>query len=102
VGSPDVIFVREYWSGDSRDGSIVNGDGYHFFKMSSPSLILEAFELYETDDGTEVVTRLPEMENIDWVTDLGFANLDDLDVISERDYQKIKDLCAWSRHSEAS
>lgn len=89
----EILFAREYWAGDSRDGSIVNGDGLHFFKMSGDSLIVEAYELYETEDGIEVVTRLPEMENVDWKSDLGFDDLEHLDWITERDYRQVKELC---------
>ena len=86
------IFAREYWTGDSRDGSLVNGDGYHYYLMSRNGKILEAFEFYEKDDGTEVVSPLPEMRNIDWIKDLGFEDLEVLDLISESEFERIKDL----------
>ena len=86
------IFAREYWTGDSRDGGLVNGDGYHFFKMLPKGLILEAFELYENEEGLEVVTPLPEMQNVSWIEDFGFGDLDDLDRIEEREFHRIKSL----------
>ena len=27
-------YMCEEWSGDSRDGVIIGGEGYHFFKMT--------------------------------------------------------------------
>ncbi len=88
----NYIFTKEYWIGDSRDGVIVNGDGYHFFRMLSRGTILEAYEVYETDDGDEVVTPLPEMHNVSWIDDFGFKNLDDLDLIEEREFSRVKNL----------
>lgn len=90
--SEEYIFTREYWTGDSRDGSVVSGDGYHFFKMQPQGFIVEALEMYETEDGLEVVTPLPEMKNVGWIEDLGFDNLDDLDLIEEKEYERIKNL----------
>lgn len=87
-----VIFAREYWTGDSRDGAIVNGDGYHYYRMSRDGLIIEAYEFYETDDGVEVASPLPEMQNISWVEDLGFEDLDALDLIEEHEFRRVKDL----------
>lgn len=86
------IFAREYWVGDSRDGVLVNGDGYHFFRMLPEGLILEAYEVYENEEGEEVVTPLPEMQNVGWIKDLGFGNLDELDMIAEQEFNRIKKL----------
>ncbi len=90
--NPEIIFAKEYWTGDSRDGAVVNGDGYHYYRMSRTGLIMEAYEFYETDDGVEVAAPLPEMLNVDWMKDLGFEDLDALDVIDEREFERIKDL----------
>lgn len=86
------IYAREYWTGDSRDGAVVNGDGYHYYRMSQQGLIVEAYEFYETDDGLEVASPLPEMQNVDWVKDLGFDDMDALDVIDEGEFSRIRDL----------
>jgi hypothetical protein len=86
------IFAREYWTGDSRDGALVNGDGYHYYRISGDGLILEAYECYETDDGEEVVSPLPEMQNIHWTRDLGFDDMDELDIIREDDFQRIRKM----------
>lgn len=86
------IFAKEYWVGDSRDGVLVNGDGYHFFRMLSKGLIVEAYEVYENEEGEEIVTPLPEMQNVDWIKDLGFENMDELDMIEEKDFMRIKKL----------
>ena len=87
-----IIYAKEYWTGDSRDGVLINGEGYHFFKMKKSGLIVEAFEVYESDDGDEVATPLSEMENINWIEDLGFDNLDILDLIDEQEYKRIKNF----------
>ena len=88
----EEIFAREYWTGDSRDGAIVNGDGYHFFRMKPQGLILEAYEVYETDEGDEIVTPLPEMLEIGWLSDLGFEDFDVLDMIDQKEFERIKKL----------
>jgi hypothetical protein len=88
----EVIFTKEYWTGDSRDGAVVNGDGYHYYRMSRQGLIMEAYEFYETDDGLEVASPLPEMQNVDWMNDLGFEDLDALDVIDENEFSRIREL----------
>lgn len=88
----DIMFAKEYWTGDSRDGAVVNGDGYHYYRMSKQGLIVEAYEFYETDDGVEVASPLPEMQNIDWLKDLGFEDMDALDVIDEHEFDRIRDL----------
>lgn len=92
VAGKEVIFTREYWTGDSRDGAVVNGDGYHYYRMQKGGLILEAYEFYETDDGIEVASPLPEMHNIDWLKDLGFEDMDALDMIDENEFSRVKDL----------
>ena len=85
------IFTKEYWSGDSRDGAIINGDGCHFFKMRK-GLILEAYEVYERDDGEEVATALPEMENVHWFKDLGYTDMEALDPVKEYDFDRIRKI----------
>jgi hypothetical protein len=87
-----VIFAKEYWTGDSRDGAVVNGDGYHYYRMSQEGLIMEAYEFYETDDGLEVAAPLPEMLNVDWKSDLGFEDLEALDMIEENEFDRIRSL----------
>jgi hypothetical protein len=94
---PDIFFAREYWTGDSRDGHIVNGDGYHYYQLTGRGKILEAYEYYEKDDGTSVVSPLPEMLNIDWIGDLGFEDLEVLDPISEFEYFRIKEMLHETR-----
>ena len=87
------IYAKEYWVGDSRDGVLMNGDGYHYYRMLESGLILEAYEVYENDEGDEVVTSLPEMQNVDWIKDLGFEDLEELDIIEEKDFLRVKKLC---------
>jgi hypothetical protein len=93
--STDVIseiYTREYWTGDSRDGAVVNGDGYHYYRMTKDGLIREAYEFYETDDGLEVASPLPEMLNVDWVKDLGFEDLEALDIVDENEFYRVRGL----------
>ena len=86
------IYAREIWHGESRDGVLEDGTGYHYFKMKNSKLIVEAFEYYEADDGQEVSSPLPEMRNIDWIDDLGFEDLETLEIITEDHYNDIKEL----------
>ncbi len=97
MADADIIYTKEYWSGDSRDGVMVNGDGYHFFKMQAAGLILEAYEVYETDEGDEIVAPLPEMHNINWIKDLGFDDLEELDPITESEFERIKEMVTQPR-----
>lgn len=94
VSSDAETFAREYWTGDSRDGVLVNGDGYHYYRMTKEGKILEAYEYYETEDGREFVSPLPEMLNIHWIDDLGFEDFEALDTIKEFDFQRIKEISA--------
>ena len=90
--SSDFIYMREYWTGDSRDGCLVNGDGYHYYRMSREGFIFEAYECYETEDGREVASPLPEMRNVDWLKDLGFDDMEALDSVEESDFLRIRSL----------
>lgn len=84
-----TVFRKEYWLGNSRDGVIKNGEGYHFFKMTHDGTIVEAFEVYEQDDGEPVVSPLPEMVQVNWLADLGFEDWDVLEDISEYEYAEM-------------
>jgi len=97
--SHQFFFTREYWTGDSRDGAVVNGDGYHYYRMTTGGLIMEAYEFYETDDGVEVASPLPEMQNISWVKDLGFDDMEALDVVNEDEFSRIRELTQASERS---
>jgi hypothetical protein len=91
-----MLFKREYWSGDSKDGMIINGDGYHFFCMDEQGKIIDAYELYETEEGDEVVTPLPEMHRVNWIKDLGFKDFEILDSIDEKEFIRIKKMLTSS------
>jgi hypothetical protein len=86
----DNFYTREQWYGDSRDGVIMAGEGWHYFRMTKPGTILEAFEVYETEDGEEIVTPLPDMEQVDWLADLGFEDLEALEKIEKRSFDRIR------------
>lgn len=88
----EFMYAKEYWTGDSRDGKMVDGDGYHYYKMSLEGTILEAFECYELDDGQVVISPVPEMKNVNWINDLGFEDFDVLEKISQNEFEDIKQM----------
>jgi hypothetical protein len=92
IPASELLFAKEYWTGDSRDGALVNGDGYHFYKMTKTGLIIDAYEYYETEDGVEHVAPLPEMLQVNWVEDLGFDDLDALDTVTEDEFERVKSI----------
>lgn len=92
AGQDELLFAREYWTGDSRDGALVNGDGYHYYRMTKSGKILEAYECYELDDGRECANPLPEMLNVNWIEDLGFEDFEALDMIKETEFSRIKNI----------
>ncbi len=90
----EILFVREYWTGDSRDGAIVNGDGYHYYRMTKSGKIIEAYEFYEHDDGLEIACQCPEMLNVHWLNDLGYEDYELLETVRELDFARIKELAS--------
>ena len=92
VPDEELLFAREYWTGDSRDGVMVNGEGYHYYRMTKSGKILEAYEFYEMDDGRECVSPLPEMLHVHWINDLGFEDFEALDMVMENEFSRIKDI----------
>ena len=95
VSEPEeLVFAKEYWTGDSRDGVLENGDGYHYYRMTKSGKILEAYECYELEDGRECVNPLPEMLNVQWINDLGFDDFEALDSIKELEFSRIKDIAS--------
>ena len=89
--SGSIKYFKEFWTGDSKDGSFCDGEGYHYYRMKN-SLIVEAYEYYENDEGVEVVTPYPEMHNVDWFQDIGFDNFEALDEVTEQEFNEIKEL----------
>lgn len=89
--SQEERFYKESWAGNSRDGELVGGEGWHYFRIKNGSLIVEAFELYLTDEGDDVVTILNDMVGVDWIRDFGFSNLEDLEEISEDEFLQVKE-----------
>ncbi len=91
----DVLFYgKEYWTGDSRDGRLENGDGYHYYSIAKSGIIQEAFEVYEKDDGEVIISPLPEMNRVNWYKDLGFEDLETLDEVSAEEFQEVKTMQA--------
>ena len=88
-----IWYAREYWNGDSRDGQYMNGDGYHYFELQPDGTVLRAYEYYETDDGDERVSELPELIGIRWYEFFGFSEEDELlEPVSEFDFHMISEL----------
>ena len=92
MNDTDYIYYREYWVGDSRDGSLINGDGYHYYRMEQGGKIVEAYEYYEQDDGIAIVSPLPEMNQVHWINDLGFEDMEILDSITPAEFDRIKEI----------
>ena len=90
--SSGFVFKKEFWSGDSRDGKFLNGEGYHYFKMSEDGKIVEAFEVYESDNGEEKVCVVPEMINVHWIKDLGFHDFATLDELNENEFDRVREI----------
>ena len=88
----EVWHCREYWSGDSRDGQYCNGDGYHYFEMKGDGIIMKAFEYYETDDGEEKTTELPELVGINWFQFFGFEDDELLETVPEHEFTYVEQL----------
>ena len=90
---PDEIWhCREYWHGDSRDGQYANGDGYHYFEMRGDGIIVKAFEYYETEDGEERTTEVPELVGINWYEFFGFDDDELLEQVPEHEFVYVEQL----------
>ena len=93
VRKPDEVWhCREYWTGDSRDGQFTNGDGYHYFEMKGSGVIIKALEYYETDDGEEHTTEVPELVGINWFEFFGFEDDELLETVPEHEFAYVEGL----------
>ena len=88
----EIFHAKEYWTGDSRDGRLEDGDGYHYYSLTRSGIIQEAFEVYEQDDGEIVVSPLPEMKKVHWHKDLGFEDFDMLEEVTIEEFLEVKTL----------
>lgn len=88
----EIWHCREYWTGDSRDGQFTNGDGYHYFEMKGGGTITKALEYYETDDGEEHSTEVPELVGINWFEFFGFEDDELLEIVPEHEFAYIEGL----------
>lgn len=93
----EVWYCREYWTGDSRDGKYQNGDGYHYFEMKGPGHVLRAFEYYETDDGEERATSVPELVGINWFDFFGFEDEELLEPVALREFLYVEQLAGQNK-----
>jgi hypothetical protein len=88
---PDSIWhCREPWFGDSRDGQFINGEGYHYFAMKGDGVIQKAIEWYESDDGEEHATDVPELVGINWFKFFGFEDEEILESIPAHEFLHIE------------
>jgi len=90
--SETILFVREYWTGNSRDGGVIEGEGYLYYRMAESGKLIEAYESYEDHNHTEIAGPCPSMENINWFNDLGYKDLELLETIDESEFERIKEL----------
>ena len=87
-----IWHCREFWNGDSKDGQYLNGEGYHYFEMKGQGNIQKAFEYYETDEGEEKVTPIPELIGINWFQFFGFEDDELLEKVSENYFYSIENM----------
>ena len=76
----------------NRDGQYANGDGYHYFEMKGQGLIIKAIEFYETDDGEEHTTEVPELVGLNWFGFFGFEDDEILEAVSPHEFSYIESL----------
>ena len=86
------FYAREYWTGDSRDGQLVNGDGYHYFRLKKDGTILKRMNITKLKMELAFSSLLPEMKNVGWIKDLGFDDFEVLETIGDRDFNFIKEI----------
>lgn len=98
----DFLYYVENWSGNSRDGKAKDIDGYHYLKMDEAGKILEAYEFYETLEGEKIVTTVPEMAGVSWLKDLGYQDFDDLDAVTEDDFEVVCEAALEKKNSTSS
>ncbi len=89
-----IWYCREAWFGDSRDGQLVNGDGYHYFQMRGSGIIEKAIEWYETEDGEEHTTDVPELTGINWFEFFGYEDDELLESIPAHEFAYVEQLAA--------
>ena len=85
----EIWYCREYWTGDSRDGLYLNGDGYHYFQMRGNGVVQKAVEYYETDESEERSSEVPELIGINWFEFFGFEDEELLEIVPEHEFQYI-------------
>ncbi len=83
---------REPWFGDSRDGQFVNGEGYHYFQMKGEGLIEKAVEWYESDDGEEHATEIPELLGLNWFEFFGYEDDEILETVPPHEFSYIENM----------
>ncbi len=88
---------REPWFGDSRDGQFVNGEGYHYFQMKGEGVIEKALEWYESDDGEEHATEIPELIGLNWFEFFGYEDDEILENVPPHEFSYIENMAQSSK-----
>lgn len=88
----EIWFCREFWSGNSRDGLHVNGEGYYYFKMLGEGKILKAYEYYETDEDEENSLEASELIGVNWFTYFGHNDDELLESVTEHEFEYVESL----------
>jgi hypothetical protein len=88
----EIVYCKEGWHGNSRDGMYLGGEGYTYFEMTGKGEVLSAIEYYETDDGDEKVCEVPELKGINWFAYFGFEDDEVLEIVNAGEYLWIEDL----------
>lgn len=92
-------YFKEEWFGQSRDGELEDGEGYHFLAIDELGSILEAYEYYESMEGEERVTSVPELRGKNWLKDLGYEDYEPLEEIDENIFLEIRELSqSWDEN----
>ncbi len=96
--APGVTWhCREPWFGDSRDGQLINGEGYHYFQMKGDGVIEKAVEWYESDDGEEHSTEVPELIGLNWYEFFGYDDDEILETVPPHEFSYIEQLSQPSK-----
>lgn len=96
--APDTTWhCREPWFGDSRDGQLINGEGYHYFQMKGDGHIEKAIEWYESDDGEEHTSDVPELVGLNWYEFFGYDDDEILETVPSHEFSYIENLTQNSK-----
>ena len=99
-GKLEVWFCREFWSGNSRDGLHLNGEGYYYFKMLGDGKILKSYEYYETDEDEENSIEASELIGVNWFAYFCYHDDELLEFVTEHEFNYIESLESDSQNKK--